>query len=268
LIDAAFGESLGITGSGPEALAALRALPAAAVQGDFNLGKLAQVALLGDQVYPGTQMIDGDIVTGHPGEILKSGEAPALPTIIGTTALDLPAIFPASKLDPLAFFGGNAAKARDAYAVPENPDRNSLAALMLSIGADMTMHEPARYVARQLTSQSAPVWLFRFTYTADSTRPDSLAQGHAGELPFLFDQLAAQYGAAVTPKDEATAHAFHTFIANFVKSGDPNGRGLPEWPSFSPGNFDLMHFSLDGPVYERDPRADRVELVEEARSAR
>jgi para-nitrobenzyl esterase len=188
--------------------------------------------------------------------------------IIGTTALDLPAIFPPSKLDPLSFFGENAAKARDAYAVPEMLDRNSLAALLLSIGADMTMHEPARYVAKQLTSQGAPVWLFRFTYTAESTRPDSMAQGHAGELPFLFDQLAAQYGAAVTPKDEATANAFHTFIANFVKSGDPNGRGLPEWPSFSPANFELMHFSLDGPVYERDPRADRIELVEEARSAR
>ena len=265
-IDKAFAEELGIRGENAEALAALRALPAATVQGDFNLDKLAQVALLGNQVYPGTQMVDGAIVTGQPGDILARREAPAMPMIIGTTALDLPAFFPPSKLNPLAFFGEDVEKARAAYGAPVRLDQNSLAALLLGIGADMTMHEPARFVAQQLTGQGSPVWLYRFTYTAESTRPKSMAQGHAGELAFLFDQLAAQYGSEVTPRDEAMAQAFHTYVANFVKQGNPNGEGLPQWPSFAPAAFDLMHFSLStGPVYERDPRAERVELVEKAR---
>jgi para-nitrobenzyl esterase len=61
------------------------------------------------------------------------------------------------------------------------------------------------------------------------------------------------------------ARAFHTYVANFVKRGDPNGVGLPQWPSFAPTAYDLMHFTLDaGLVYERDPRADRIQLVEKA----
>ena len=266
-IDKGFAEELGIRGENAEALAALRALPAATVQGDFNLDKLAQVALLGNQVYPGTQMVDGEIVTGQPGDILARREAPVMPMIIGTTALDLPAFFPPSKLDPLAFFGEDAEKARAAYGAPVRLDQNSLAALLLGIGADMTMHEPARFVAQQVTGHGSSVWLYRFTYTAEATRPQSMAQGHAGELAFLFDQLAAQYGSGVTPRDEAMARAFHTYVANFVKQGDPNGEGLPQWPAFAPAAYDLMHFTLSaGPVYERDPRAERVELVEKARA--
>ena len=265
-IDRRFAEGLGVEGENAETLAALRALPAATVQGDVNLNKLAQVALLGDQVYPGTQMIDGDIVPSQPGDILASGEAPAMPMLIGTTALDLPAFFPPSTLNPLAFFGENAEKARAAYNAPAQLDQNSLAALLLGIGADMTMHEPARFAARQVTRHGSPAWLYRFTYTAQAARPKSMAQGHAGELAFLFDQLAAQYGSAVTPKDEEMAKAFHTYVANFVKHGDPNGDGLPQWPVFAPAAYDLMHFTLDaGPVYQRDPRADRIELVEKAR---
>lgn len=265
-IDKKFAEGLGIKGESAGVLDALRALPAATVQGDFNLNKLAQVALLGDQVYPGTQMVDGEIVTGQPGDSLTSGEVPAMPMIIGTTALDLPAFFPPSKLNPLAFFGEDAEQARAAYGAPAQLDQNSLAALLLGIGADMTMHEPARFAARQVTEHGSPAWLYRFTYTAEATRPKSMAQGHAGELAFLFDQLAAQYGSAVTAKDEETAQAFHTYVANFVKHGDPNGEGLPQWPAFAPAAYDLMHFTLsDGPVYERDPRAERVELVEKAR---
>ena len=265
-IDSRFAAGLGIEGDGAEALEALRALPAATVQGDFNLNKLAEMALLGDQVYPGTQMVDGEIVTGQPGDMLASDAAPRMPLIIGTTALDLPAFFPPSKLNPLAYFGEDAEKARVAYSVPETLDRNSLASLLLSIGADMTMHEPARYAARQVTAHGSPAWLYRFTYTAEATRPQSMAQGHAGELPFMFDQLAARYGDAVTAKDEEMAMAFNTYVANFVKSRDPNVDALPVWPKFDAAEYDLMHFTVDaGPLFGRDPRAERVELLERAR---
>ena len=93
-----------------------------------------------------------------------------------------------------------------------------------------------------------------------------MAQGHAGELPFMFDQLAARYGDAVTAKDEEMAMAFNTYVANFVKSRDPNVDALPVWPKFDAAEYDLMHFTVDaGPLFGRDPRAERVELLERAR---
>jgi para-nitrobenzyl esterase len=132
----------------------------------------------------------------------------------------------------------------------------------------MTMYEPARFAARTMTAAGNPVWLYRFTYTAESTRPVSMQQAHAGELPFLFQTLNARYPGVVTDHDRTMAKDFSTYVADFVKSGDPNGDSLPMWPKFDPANFDLMNFTLDdGPVFGPDPRAARIALVEQVADA-
>lgn len=263
--DAIFAASLGITGDGPDALTALRALPAETVQGYVNLNRLAAEALLGAQIYDGAQMIDGEIVVGHPGDILRNGQTPRAPMLIGTTEVDVPLFFPPSLLEPFAYFGEDADQARAAFEAPEPLDQQGLMIVLLRIGADMTMHEPARYAARQMTTGGSPVWLYRFTYTAESTRPESTGQSHAEELPFLFDNLAGRYGDAVTEQDEAMAKAFNAYVANYVKYGDPNGDGLPAWPRFAPAQYELMQFTLDdGLVFGPDPRAERIRLLERA----
>jgi para-nitrobenzyl esterase len=266
-LDAEFARSHGIEGEGTEALAALRALPAATLVGDLSLRKLLADALQGVPVHPGTPMVDGTIVTDEPGANIGRGAVADVPLLIGTTAVDLPLHFPPSRLDPLSYFGADAEAARAAYGAPAQFDGESLVRLLLSIAADMTMHEPARFVARAMSRNGNPVWLYRFTYTAESTRPESMGQTHAGELPFLFDTLAAKYGDGVTVRDQAVARAFNAYVANFVKDGDPNEDGLPPWPQFDPAAFELMDFTLDqGPVFGPEPRPG-VALVERAAEA-
>ena len=56
--------------------------------------------------------------------------------------------------------------------------------------------------------------------------------------------------------------------AYFAKPGDPNGAGLPTWPTFDPGRSDLMMFTMDnGPVVIPDPLKERLDLVEQAAKA-
>jgi para-nitrobenzyl esterase len=82
-----------------------------------------------------------------------------------------------------------------------------------------------------------------------------MGQSHSGELPFLFDTLTARYGNEVTANDQAMATAFHTYIGNFIRQGDPNGDSLPEWPQVVPSEYNVMNFMLDdGPVFGPDPR--------------
>ncbi|MFN8565499.1 MAG: carboxylesterase family protein [Anaerolineae bacterium] len=224
---------------------------------------------------PGTQMIDGSIVTGTPEEILRSGQAHYVPIIIGSTAVDLPNISRPGSPTPIPISGDDAGAAHLYYSLPFL----ARAALVLkgqsrqrpaSAGVDERGHDhaqAARFVAREMTAQGQPAWLYRFTYTAESTRPDSTQQAHAGELPFMFDTLDARYSDAVTDNDRQTARAFNTYVSNFVKTGNPNGGGLPMWQAFD-GQYDLMDFSLEnGPVYGRDPRAEGVGLVERVADA-
>lgn len=68
----------------------------------------------------------------------------------------------------------------------------------------------------------------------------------------MFDTLAGRYRDAVTPNDGAMATTFNTYVGNFVKTCDPNGEALPDWPQVVPDFDDLLNFSLeDGPVFGR-----------------
>ncbi|MBF2025601.1 MAG: carboxylesterase family protein [Oscillatoriales cyanobacterium C42_A2020_001] len=185
-----FAESMGIKGTGAEALADLRSLPAEKIAGDLNMTNLVKRP----PTYAGGPIHDGELVTATAGEILQRGDAVTLPVIVGSTTNDLPAILPPLK-DPFSYFGANAAKARAVY----NP-KGTLKPLevVLTIGVDIAMHEPARFVARQMTAAGQPAWLYRFGYVAQSLRPKVMGASHASELPFLFGTLDARYGKAVT----------------------------------------------------------------------
>lgn len=250
-IDRRFAESNGIKGANAEALRKLRRLPANKLVDDLTLDTLLKGALLGKTAFPGTPVVDGKIVTADPGDLLRQNRAARVPVIIGTTAVDLPVFLP-PLINPFGYFGDDWTAARLAY----NPKGGftSIAA-RLSIGTDISMHEPARYVARRMTAMGNPVWLYRFTYTAESTRPKETGQAHAGELPFIFDTLQAKYGGKTTAKDRIAARQFHSYVANFIKNGDPNAAGLPLWPKFDPQQLKLMNFTLnDGPVFGDEPR--------------
>jgi len=277
--DAAFAKSLGVEGSGPDALAQLRALPAQALVGDLSVQTiLAPAVLAGVRNYDGTPMVDGTIVVGDPGEVLSRRKQARIPVIIGTTAMDLPLFFP-PRTDPYSYFGPNADKAKTAYdpavkggipSLPGLPVGLVPSLALLAIAADMTMHEPARFAARSVTAAGNSAWLYRFTYVIDALPTRTAGAPHAQEVSYLFDTLDAFYGASrLTDKDRRTAREFSSYIADFVKAGDPNGPGLPNWPKFDASRFDLMNFTLDdGPVFGPDPRAARIELVQEVAESR
>lgn len=125
------------------------------------------------------------------------------------------------------------------------------------------MQEPARFVAMQMTAAGNAVWLYRFGYVAESARPHAPAAQHASEVPFVFDTLPARYRDAVTDRDRMMARAFHGYVAQFAKSGDPNGSDRPTWSRFAPDRGDLMMFTHDGrPAMEADARKVRLDLVE------
>ena len=47
----------------------------------------------------------------------------------------------------------------------------------------------------------------------------------------------------VTKSDQDISEAMATYWTNFAKYGNPNGKGVPEWPAFSDDNPVVMYFS-------------------------
>lgn len=252
----AFAEAHGIPGNGAEALARLRALPAGVVDGGLNMRTLmAQRSTFGG---PTT---DGKIVTGSPDHSYRAGAQQHVPLLIGATSADIG--IAQSKAQVFAAFGSHAEAARIAY----DPLGTATDATLVSmIGGDLAMVEPARYVARLFALKGVPVWHFRFSYVADSVK-ERFPSGapHASDIPFVMATVRDRYGSATTVRDEEMARIMNRYWANFARTGNPNGPGLPEWPGYDARADVLMEFAASGRAeLKMDPRKKKLDLIEAA----
>jgi para-nitrobenzyl esterase len=81
---------------------------------------------------------------------------------------------------------------------------------------------------------------------------------HFAELWYVFDHLD-QENWKWTAADRKVAALMASYWAGFVKRGDPNGDGLPRWPTFDTGN--AMHFS-DGGYAGELPGTDKLQVFD------
>ena len=102
----------------------------------------------------------------------------------------------------------------------------------------------ARQVAGTLAAKKLPVYAYYFDYVAQSIgRPGAQ---HASDIPYFFDTQHVKYGDATTARDDAMGRTISAYLVNFVKSGDPNGSGLPAWPRFGRAGDAVMIFDPAG----------------------
>jgi para-nitrobenzyl esterase len=107
--------------------------------------------------------------------------------------------------------------------------------------ARVSQNASARDVARVTTSlwaaaRAKTAKANTFTYFWDHTLPgpDAAQYGafHTSEVPYVMNTLAFS-DRPFTADDRRIADMMSSYWANFAAAGDPNGEGLPRWPSVS-----------------------------------
>lgn len=114
----------------------------------------------------------------------------------------------------------------------------------------------ARAVSTVIANQGVPVYAYRFSYVAEKQPAAVAAQGagHASDIPFFFNTQALKYQADTTQRDNEMGKTISAYLVNFVKTGNPNGAGLPAWPRYQRASDEIMDFSARGSaVAGRDP---------------
>ncbi len=255
-IGVALARHFGIEGTGAEALERLRAIPASELVSGLNMATMGS-----NRTYAGGPVIDGKLDLGGPTQLYAEGKGAQVPLMIGTNSMDL-GFLQARTLDELyAQFGPDAAQARKVYGATGN---SSVPAIAFEAGGDQMMLEPAREVARILSTRGQPVYEYRFSYVAESQRKTLPGAPHASEIPYVFDTAAAHLGKDLTAADEAAARAMHRYWVAFARTGKPEPRGEPAWPAYHAATDLLMNFTDRGPIAEPDPAKARLDLAERA----
>ena len=57
----------------------------------------------------------------------------------------------------------------------------------------------------------------------------------------------------------------NTYWVNFAKNGDPNGSGLPQWPSYNSRKDEIIEFQRDGSTVNTPyPTKARLDVIEKS----
>jgi para-nitrobenzyl esterase len=271
--------------AGAPTLAALRALPTAKVheaQAGSPVGR-----------FPST--VDGHFLPKLPVDIFAAGEQAHVPLLVGWNSAEMAAQAVMGPAAPTSenfakvlqtLYSARAAEAQKLY--PAGTAEETLQSATDLASDRFIAYSTWKWFDLHRKTAGQPVYRYLYARPRPPMRPEmgnatpGLAGGvvsgqrapaappppargavHSAEIEYAMGNLDGSKVYAWTPDDYKVSEVMQGYFANFVKTGDPNGPGLPPWPRADGANaVQIMRLDVQSRV-EPDRHESRYRFLDQ-----
>lgn len=249
--------------AGVGTLSELRAVSAERIMAILSAGPLAGAADIGGVPLVGP-VVDGRVLPDQVRALQVRGDLASVPVMVGLNADEgvlspdyfrmSPQMFAAkvSRLagpDKAALFLPEGAADTKAGATAGNKALTRLYGLASLV--DWSRSAPA--------ARGGRLFAYYFTHAEPGNAPDMFGAFHSAELPYVFDTLDVSPWRNFTDADREIARIMSAYWVNFVKTGNPNGEGVPSWPAYRRDTSTVMELGTHFAPYRTD--AETLDIV-------
>ncbi|PWU04129.1 MAG: carboxylesterase/lipase family protein [Terriglobia bacterium] len=212
-------------------------------------------------------VLDERTLPGGPFDPAAPTISAEIPLIIGSTEFEIN-FFPNTKFDPIDDAGLHAAvkqatrtsdaEADQLIAVYRKGRPNYSNVELSQVVASDGFRAGVLTEAERKAAQKAPVYMYYFTWRSP-VREGKLKAFHTLEIPFVLENVDEAKSMTGTGQERyALQEKMSGAWAAFARTGNPNHKGLPNWPKFNPDQRATMIFDNECKAVNDPYRDERL----------
>ncbi|MEV1049062.1 carboxylesterase family protein [Streptomyces sp. NPDC049916] len=210
--------------------------------------------------------LDGHVLNRLPSETYAAGDQLDVPMLVGSNADEASLGLlspPNSDVDDYrkSVREEHGADAEEFLGLYPGETEDQVLDSLLQAETDKVMTQAMRrWATLHARTGRADTYTYFFAHTPPEDGLRKFGAYHGAEVMYAYDNLGKDGDGAYTERDYALRDEMSGYWMNFARTGDPNGPGLPDWPTVRQSPETVMKFDAERSSQAPRPRQDAIDF--------